>query len=35
MKNFCDYASHREAPQGRADDFLDASPADGHEPEWA
>ena len=26
MKNFCEYASHREALQGRADDFLDAFP---------
>jgi hypothetical protein len=26
MKNFCEYASHRECLQGRADDFLDASP---------
>jgi hypothetical protein len=26
MKNFREYASHREALQGRADDFLDAFP---------
>ena len=26
MNNFCEYASHREALQGRADDFLDAFP---------
>ena len=26
MKNFREYASHREALQGRVDDFLDAFP---------
>ena len=26
MRNFREYASHREALQGPADDFVDASP---------
>ena len=33
MKNFREYASHREALQGRADDYRCLPPADGHEPE--